>query len=83
MPHQVPHTIPRISSKSRTNYKQQLKISSKLLLVKVLPTSHPTHLTSMSCSVRTPFLVLQGASQTLRLKQDINMKWQVKTHSRA
>ena len=44
-PHKVPHTIPKIYSKSRTNYKQQSKISFILLFVELLPTSHSTKIT--------------------------------------
>ena len=60
-PHQVPQTIPNMYSQSRTNYKQQLKNSFRLSLVKFLPTSHSTQLTPMRFSAR-PF----GLTVTLK-----------------
>ena len=52
--HQLTQTIPKISNQSRTNYKQQLKISFRLLLVELLPTSQSTQLTPMRC-LELPF----------------------------
>ena len=49
-PHKVPQMIPKISGKSRTNYKQQLKIPFKILLVILLPTRYSTQLTPMRCA---------------------------------
>ena len=55
----------------------------RLLLVEVLPNSNSKHIIPMRCSVRTPFLVWQYASQTWRGNQEISMKQKMKNHSGA
>ena len=60
-PHQVTQKIPNMSNKSRTNYKQQLKSSFRILFVELLPTIHSTQLTPMNFSTH-PF----GLTGTLK-----------------
>ena len=78
-PHQLLQMIPKISKQPRTNYKKKLKSSFRLLLLEVLPTIHSTQLTPMNFSTH-PF-GLTGTLKKSVVKQDINIKWQVKTHS--
>ena len=80
-PHQVPQTIPKIHSQSRTNYKQYLKVHSDFYwwhcYLPVVQHSIP------QWGYQHYLFVWQKYSQILRVNQDIDMKWQVETDSGA